>query len=57
MAELIFNHIARYFNIPEDIMNDQGAKVMLGVWQGFMEKLWVSVWQTSSYNPQANGQV
>lgn len=56
-AELIFNHVLRYFGIPEDIVSDQGAQFTSAVWRGFMEKLRVSISLTSGYHPQASGQV
>lgn len=38
-AELVFNHMFRYFGIPEEIVSDRGAKFTSGIWQGFMKKI------------------
>lgn len=54
-AEMLFEHIFRYFRIPENIVSYQGYQFTSRVWAEFMEKLGISV--TSGYHPQANGQV
>lgn len=56
-AELLFNHVFRYFGIPEDLVSDQGPQFTSRAWESFMEKLGVTVSLTSGYHPQANGQV
>lgn len=37
--ELIFNHVVKYFGIPEDTVSDWGAKFTSKVSGGFMEKV------------------
>ncbi|XP_048054364.1 uncharacterized protein LOC125273140 [Megalobrama amblycephala] len=35
MAELLFNHVFRYFRIPEDIVSDRGPQFISRVWKAF----------------------
>ncbi|KAI4903528.1 hypothetical protein NFI96_007481 [Prochilodus magdalenae] len=51
-----FNHVFRFFGIPEDIVSDRGVQFTSRVWRAFMRKLGVSVSLTSGYHPQSNGQ-
>ncbi|KAI4888300.1 hypothetical protein NFI96_011993 [Prochilodus magdalenae] len=55
-AECLFNHVFRFFGIPEDIVSDRGVQFTSRVWRAFMRKLGVSVSLTSGYHPQSNGQ-
>ncbi|KAK3531132.1 hypothetical protein QTP70_012979 [Hemibagrus guttatus] len=55
-AELMFNHIFRYFGIPEDIVSDQGPQFISRVWKAFFSRLGVAVSLSSGYHPQTNGQ-
>lgn len=41
-AELLFNHMFRYFGIPEDIVSDKGTQFTSHVSSSFMEKLGIS---------------
>lgn len=36
-AELLFNHVLRYYGLPEDIVSDRGPQFISKVWRGFME--------------------
>ncbi|KAI4905793.1 hypothetical protein NFI96_024897 [Prochilodus magdalenae] len=55
-AECLFNHVFRFFGIPEDIASDRGVQFTSRVWKAFMHKLGISVSLTSGYHPQSNGQ-
>ncbi|KAK3534427.1 hypothetical protein QTP86_015226, partial [Hemibagrus guttatus] len=55
-AELMFNHIFRYFGIPEDIVSDRGPQFISRVWKAFFSCLGVAVSLSSGYHPQMNGQ-
>ncbi len=54
-AELMFNHVFRYFGIPEDIVSDRGPQFISHVWQNFFKLLGVTVSLSSGYHPQTNG--
>ncbi|KAK3528512.1 hypothetical protein QTP70_000901 [Hemibagrus guttatus] len=56
-AELMFNHIFRYFGIPEDIFSDRGPQFISRVWKAFFTCLSVAVSLSSGYHPQTNGQM
>ncbi|KAI4900377.1 hypothetical protein NFI96_000695, partial [Prochilodus magdalenae] len=55
-AETLFNHVFRFFGIPEDIVSDRGTQFTSQVWTAFMERLSITVSLTSGYHPQSNGQ-
>ncbi|KAK3528603.1 hypothetical protein QTP70_005000 [Hemibagrus guttatus] len=55
-AELMFNHVFRYFGIPEDIVSDRGPQFISRVWKAFFTRLGVAVSLSSGYHPQTNGQ-
>ncbi|KAK3515201.1 hypothetical protein QTP70_010606 [Hemibagrus guttatus] len=55
-AELLFNHVFRYFGIPEDIVSDRGPQFISRVWRAFLTRLGVVVSLSSGYHPQTNGQ-
>ncbi|KAK3535061.1 hypothetical protein QTP70_002592 [Hemibagrus guttatus] len=55
-AELLFNHVFRYFGIPEDIVSDRGPQFVSRVWRAFLTRLGVAVSLSSGYHPQTNGQ-
>lgn len=38
-AKLLFNHVFRYFGIPEDIVPDRGRQFISTVWKAFMKLL------------------
>ncbi len=56
MAEQMFNHVFRYFGIPEDIVSDRGPQLIYRVWKNFLKLLGVTVSLSSGYHPQTNGQ-
>ncbi|KAK3540670.1 hypothetical protein QTP70_034526 [Hemibagrus guttatus] len=56
VAELMFNHVFRYFGIPEDIVSDRGPQFISRVWRAFFTCLGVAVNLSSGYHPQTNGQ-
>lgn len=56
-AELLFQHILRYFGIPEEIVSIRGPQFTSQVWSSFIGKMGIIVNITSGYHPQANGQV
>ncbi|KAL0146841.1 hypothetical protein M9458_057780 [Cirrhinus mrigala] len=41
-AELLFNHVFRYFGIPEDIVSDRGPQFISRVWRAFFKLLGVT---------------
>ena len=53
-AEALFNHVFRFFGIPEDIVSDRGPQFTSQVWSAFFEQIGVSVSLTSGYHPQAD---
>lgn len=55
-AELLFNHVFRYYGIPEDIVSDRGPQFISRVWKAFFSLLGVTISLTSGYHPQSNGQ-
>ncbi len=56
MVEQMFNHVFRYFGIPEDIVSDRGPQFISRVWKNFLKLLGVTVSLSSGYHPQTNGQ-
>ncbi len=56
MAELLFNHVFRYYGIPEDIVSDRGPQFISRVWKAFFQLLGVTVSLSSGYHPESNGQ-
>ncbi len=55
-AEQMFNHVFRYFGIPEDIVSNRGPQFISRVWKNFLKLLGVTVSLSSGYHPQTNGQ-
>ncbi|KAK3549174.1 hypothetical protein QTP70_033657 [Hemibagrus guttatus] len=55
-AELLFNHVFRYFGIPKDIVSDRGPQFVSRVWRAFLTRLGVAVSLSSGYHLQTNGQ-
>ncbi|KAK3565620.1 hypothetical protein QTP86_012943 [Hemibagrus guttatus] len=55
-AECLFNHVFRYFGLPEDIVSDRGPQFTSRVWKAFLKRLGVTVSLSSGYHPQTNGQ-
>ncbi|KAK3569967.1 hypothetical protein QTP86_007794 [Hemibagrus guttatus] len=56
MAERVFNHVFRYYGLPEDIVSDRGSQFTSRVWRAFFKRLGVTVSLSSGYHPQTNGQ-
>ncbi|KAK3514415.1 hypothetical protein QTP70_017622 [Hemibagrus guttatus] len=55
-AECLFNHVFRYYGLPEDIVSDWGPQFTSRVWRAFFKRLVVTVSLSSGYHPQTNGQ-
>ncbi|KAI2644950.1 Transposon Ty3-I Gag-Pol polyprotein [Labeo rohita] len=55
-AECLFNHVFRYYGLPEDIVSDRGSQFISRVWKAFFKLLGVTVSLSSGYHPQTNGQ-
>ncbi|KAL0152505.1 hypothetical protein M9458_052228 [Cirrhinus mrigala] len=55
-AEILFNHVFRYYGIPEDIVSDRGPQFISRVWRSFFRLLGVTISLSSGYHPQTNGQ-
>ncbi|KAL0146495.1 hypothetical protein M9458_058126 [Cirrhinus mrigala] len=55
-AECLFNHVFRYYGLPEDIVSDRGPQFISRVWKSFFKLLGVTVSLSSGYHPQTNGQ-
>lgn len=51
-AELLFQHVFRYFGIPEDIVSDRGPQFISRVWKSFFKLLNV----TPSVSPTRPGE-
>lgn len=56
VAETLFQHVFRYYGIPEDIISDRGPQFISRIWKAFFQKLGTSVSLTSSYHLESNGQ-
>ena len=56
-AEALFTHVFRHYGLPEDIVPDRGPQFTSQVWRASMERLRVSVSQTSGFHPESIGQV
>ncbi|KAK3566608.1 hypothetical protein QTP86_001485 [Hemibagrus guttatus] len=56
MAECLFNHVFRYYGLPEDIVSDRGPQFTSRVWRAFCKCLGVTVSLSSGYHLQTNGQ-
>ncbi|KAK3548346.1 hypothetical protein QTP70_010577 [Hemibagrus guttatus] len=55
-AECLFNHVFRYYGLPEDIVSDRGSQFTSRLWRAFFKHLGVTVSLSSGYHPQTNGQ-
>ncbi|KAK3510406.1 hypothetical protein QTP70_005898 [Hemibagrus guttatus] len=55
-AAYLFNHVFRYYGLPEDIVSDRGPQFTSRVWRAFCKRLGVTVSLSSGYHPQTNGQ-
>ncbi|KAK3545117.1 hypothetical protein QTP70_000990 [Hemibagrus guttatus] len=55
-AECLFNHVFRYYGLPEDIVSDRGPQFTSRVWRAFCKRLGVTISLSSGYHPQTNGQ-
>ncbi|KAK3545337.1 hypothetical protein QTP70_004058 [Hemibagrus guttatus] len=55
-AEHLFNHVFRYYGLPEDIVSDRGPQFTSRVWRAFFQCLGVTISLSSGYHPQTNGQ-
>ncbi|KAK3549321.1 hypothetical protein QTP70_034549 [Hemibagrus guttatus] len=55
-AECLFNHVFRYYGLPEDIISDRGPQFTSRVWRAFFKHLGVTISLSSGYHPQTNGQ-
>ncbi|KAL0149180.1 hypothetical protein M9458_055514, partial [Cirrhinus mrigala] len=54
-AEILFNHVFRYYGIPEDFVSDREPQFISRVWKSFFKLLGVTVSLSSGYHPQTNG--
>ncbi len=55
-ADLLCNHVFRFYGLPEDIVSDCGPQFTSRVWSAFFKHLNVNISLTSGYHPQLNGQ-
>ncbi|KAL0173822.1 hypothetical protein M9458_029790, partial [Cirrhinus mrigala] len=55
-SKCLFNHVFRYYGIPEDIVSDRGPQFISRVWKSFFKLLGVTVSLSSGYHAQTNGQ-
>ncbi|KAK3551338.1 hypothetical protein QTP70_015018 [Hemibagrus guttatus] len=55
-AECLFNHVFRYYGLPEDIVSDRGPQFTSRVWRAFFKCLGVTISLSSGYHTQTNGQ-
>ncbi|KAK3575646.1 hypothetical protein QTP86_031604 [Hemibagrus guttatus] len=55
-AECLFNHVFRYYGLPEDIVSNRGPQFTSRVWRAFCKCLGVTVSLSSGYHLQTNGQ-
>lgn len=56
VAKLLFQHVFRCYNIPEEILPDHGPKFIFRVCKVFFKKLGIAVSLSSDYHPEINGQ-
>ncbi len=56
-AESLYNHVFRFYGLPEDTVSDRGPQFTYRVWFAFCRNLNINVSLTSGDHPQANGQV
>ncbi|KAK3550712.1 hypothetical protein QTP70_003974 [Hemibagrus guttatus] len=50
-AEYLFNHVFRYYGLPEDIVSDRGPQFTSRVWRAFFKRLGVTISLSSGYQP------
>ncbi|KAK3510289.1 hypothetical protein QTP70_033153 [Hemibagrus guttatus] len=55
-AAYLFNHVFRYYGLPEDIVSDRGPQFTSRVWRAVCKRLGVTVSLSLGYHPQTNGQ-
>ncbi|KAL0173002.1 hypothetical protein M9458_033313, partial [Cirrhinus mrigala] len=55
-AQLLFDHVFRPYELPEDIVSDRGPQFISRVWRAFFRLLGVTISLSSGYHPQTNGQ-
>ncbi|KAK3535067.1 hypothetical protein QTP70_003034 [Hemibagrus guttatus] len=55
-TECLFNHVFRYYGLPEDIVSDWGSQLTSRVWRAFFKRLGLTVSLSSCYHPQTSGQ-
>ncbi|KAK3573020.1 hypothetical protein QTP86_012243 [Hemibagrus guttatus] len=55
-AECLFNHVFRYYGLPDNIVSDRGPQFTSRVWRAFCKCLGVTVSLSLGYHPQTNGQ-
>lgn len=53
----VFQRIFQYYGLPENIGSNRGPQFISRMWNGFMEKLEVTVALNLGYHSQAKGQV
>ncbi len=56
-AELLCNHVFRYYGLPEDILSDRGPQFTSRLWSAFFKALEINVSLTSGYHPQSMGKL
>ncbi|KAK3507348.1 hypothetical protein QTP70_014831, partial [Hemibagrus guttatus] len=49
-TELMFNHVFRYYGLPEDIVSDRGSQFTSRVWRSFFKLLGVTISLSSGYH-------
>lgn len=54
LAELLFQHVFRYFGLPENVVGHWGPQFTSQVWSSFLEKLGATVSFTSSAGKQTS---
>lgn len=55
-ATVLFHHVYRVFDLPEDIVSDRGTQFTSRVWNAFCSLLNINVSHTWSFHPQSNSQ-
>lgn len=57
VAAFLYKHILRRFGAPKEIVSDQGSQFMSAMMEAFMQKFRMTHRKSTSYHPQAIGQV
>lgn len=55
VAQLVYDHVHRSFDLLESIISDRDLASMSMFWQALMDKMGVRLRPSSAYHPQTDG--